>query len=165
MLSKLAIAIGAASKSKSAVAAAVLTFFGFLALFVYSTIVTAPGNSLEFWLQLTPDLTKVLVVLLAGVMAVLFGLIIYSFQQKASVKQAGIGAVASGTAFFAALVGTTSCLSCLVAFLGFLGLNTLFTLLDYQQPILAGGFVVALASVYLVSNSVASNCVNGKCIP
>ena len=164
-MSRILIAVKAASLSRTAVAAALVSFIAFLFLFVYSTIVTTPGNSLELWIQITPDESKALVFFLAAALGVLFGLLAYSFRQKASIKQAGAGVVTAGSGLVAVMFGSAACLGCLAAVFGFLGFGTLAVLLGFQTPILIAGLLVTIASIYFVSGSIAKNCADGKCYP
>ena len=161
-MNRIVAAVKMAAKSRMAVASALVSFAVFLPLFVYSTIVTTPGNSLELWNQFTPDAAKALVLVSAAALGILFGLLVYSFKQKASFKKAGIGAAAAGSGFFAALIGTAACLSCLAALLGFLGVGTLIALLDYQLPIMVAGLLITLASIYVVSGSIVADCTDCK---
>lgn len=161
-MNRILLAVKIAIHSRTAIVAALISFVFFLSLFVYSTIVTIPGNSLQLWIQFTPDVSKALVFLSAAALGVLFGLLTYSFKQKASVKEVGMGAAAAGTGFIAALIGTASCLSCLAPVLWFLGGGTLLSLLGFQQPILVLGLLVTIASIYLVSGPIAANCIECK---
>lgn len=159
------VAVKAASKSRTAIVAALVSFVAFLLIIVYSTIVTTPGNTLELWIRFTSTESKILVLLLAAGLGLLFGLLAYSFKQKVGVKRAGLGAVGVGSgiiAVIAAMFGTAACLGCLAAVFGFLGVGTLVTLIGFQTPMLIAGLLVTLVSIYFISGSIASDCIECK---
>lgn len=159
MNNRVTVALQEASKDKLAVALTLTSFVIVLLVFIFSTIVTMPGNSLSLWWNITPDFSKAMVFLLAASVAVLVGLQTYLFRQRiASVGKAGVSVATFGAAFFAALVGSATCLSCLAVFLGFLGTGTLIILMGFQPYIMVAGFLVLVASIYIITGPIAKRC-------
>lgn len=132
-------------------------FFG---LFIIIPVITIPGNSLAFQLEIFRSRDYILMFLLAILVGLNFSMNIYAWKkskQSADISQsAASGATAGFGGAFAAIVGTAACASCLAFLFGIMGLGigSVAFVLKYQTFFLLGAIALVLFSLYFTARKV-----------
>ncbi len=147
-----AAAIVLASPRRRLGAAVFSILFG--AAFLLIPVFTIPGNTLEFWLAITPWWTYVFLAFYAGSMGVLAVMIQYVLQAGSS----GLSVAGAAPGLVSGLYSTAACGGCLAGVFSFLGSGVSLFLLENRTPLLVVGMALTLFSLYYFSKKV-----NGKC--
>lgn len=158
-------AISRVLTDKSALGVFVVSASLLLVLFIAIPVVTIPGNTLQFQLETFGVRDYVLMIALAALAGLNFGLNWFALKQKknqTSTASASVaGGVTSGVAgVFGAMVGTASCASCLAALFALVGLGTgsVLFVLDHQTYFLLGSMALLLISLYFISRKINKMC-------
>jgi hypothetical protein len=139
-------------KENAVVALASALFFA--VFFLVIPVLTIPGNSVEFWLAVTPWWGFLLLFFYSLSMGVLVAMMVHTLRQGAL---AGLGVA---PAFGSGVFSTVACAGCVGGVFSFLGAGTALFLSKYYFPLLFVGLGLTIHSVYSFSKRV-----NGVCIP
>lgn len=133
---------------------------GLLSMLVYIPIVYTPGNSLAFFVQITPWWEFVIVSLLALGAGLSLTMQVYYIREVKNVAvRAGVSSFAAVfSSMIAGLFSSATCAACFGTLFAFLGFGTIITLLDYQWYIAGAGILLVGTSITLTAQGISKKC-------
>ena len=133
--------------------------FGFI--YVYIPVFITPGNSLAFFLEITPWWAILLLLLLSILMGILTAMQFYIWRtmRKARAHEIGLGLGAVLSSFLSGIFSSATCAACISAlFSFFIPPVGILVLLSYRWWIIATGAILVLFSIRLTSKRVVHGC-------
>ncbi len=126
----------------------------FLSIYIILPINLTPGNTLDFFLRITPIWQLSILSLLAMVISLMITMQLYirmELNSKTEIaKTVAVGVFTSISSMVSGLFSSVICASCIGGLLAVLGFGSSFTflLLQYQWQISAISFILAATSIH-----------------
>ncbi|HLC47576.1 MAG TPA: hypothetical protein VJI13_00745 [Candidatus Norongarragalinales archaeon] len=129
-------------------------------LYVFLPITLVPGNSLGFFLEITPWWGLLTIFMLAGLMGILIAMQAYVIRNTKSkdAKEIGSGIGAFVSSIISGLFATASCAACVSVLFSFMGTAGIFFLLEHRIEITLFGFAMVTISIYLTARRINNHC-------
>ncbi|MDO8553394.1 MAG: hypothetical protein Q7S22_01190 [Candidatus Micrarchaeota archaeon] len=133
----------------------------FLFIYIVLPINLTPGNTLDFFLRITPLWQLFVLSSLAMIIALMITMQLYVRGvlnvKKGTTKTVAVGIFTSLSSAVSGLFSSVTCSSCVAGLFAFLGVGSSFTflLLQYQWEISAISFILAFTSIYYSTKRIA----------
>mgnify|MGYP001564872568 FL=1 len=133
-------------------------------------IAATPGNGIAIQAHLFGPTNYMILAVLSGMTALALVMQIHILWDKIgreanSIRGAAFGGFGAAAGLFSSLFASATCGLCIGAIFSFLGFGTILFLLENSGYILAGAFLLLLASVYLSAKRIAAGCTACAIVP
>lgn len=129
-------------------------------IYIFIPVFVTPGNTLEFFLSVTPWWGLLIIFALAALMGLLIAMQYYVIRntRRSKKREIGSGLGAAATSIVSGIFATATCAACVGALFSFVGTSGIFFLLEYRWEITALGFAMVLLSIFLTARRINNHC-------
>ncbi len=134
-----------------------------MAFFVFASVYSVPGNTLDFYVQIFPWYGYLLLASFGFGFALLIPLQVYLFRNAPRMSKAS----SAGLLFSNILTGvytTAACAACVSTLFAFAGFGGVLFLTQYREPLIAVSVLALVASIYYSSKKVNDHCESCKIV-